>query len=147
MMNSIVVIGRLTADPELRYTSNGTAVASFTVAVERDRKGQNGEKVTDFLNVIAWQKTGELCAEYLGKGRLCAVRGRLETRSYENKEGQKIRVYEIVAENVQFLDSKKEGQASSKPVQDSAKQHSNHVNNDPFADSTSLNIDYDDLPF
>jgi single-strand DNA-binding protein len=103
-MNRIILIGRLTADPELRYTASGTAVASFTLAVNRQRTNQNGERETDFINIVVWQKQAELCAQYLRKGRQAAVDGRLQIRTYENKEGQKVRVAEVVAESVQFLD-------------------------------------------
>ncbi|TCP52208.1 single-strand DNA-binding protein [Tumebacillus sp. BK434] len=104
MLNRIILIGRLTADPELRYTPSGTAVAQFTLAVDRQRSNQNGERETDFINIVVWQKLGELCAQYLRKGRLAAVDGRLQIRSYENKEGQKVRVAEVVADNVRFLE-------------------------------------------
>lgn len=104
MLNRVILIGRLTADPELRYTNSGTAVASFTLAVDRVRQGQNGERETDFINIVVWQKQAEMCAQYLRKGRLAAVDGRLQIRSYENREGQKVRVAEVVAESVRFLD-------------------------------------------
>lgn len=103
-INRIVLVGRLTADPELRYTPTGTAVCQFTLAVDRQRTNQNGEREADFINIVVWQKLGELCAQYLRKGRLAAVDGRLQSRSYENKEGQKVRVWEVVAENVRFLE-------------------------------------------
>ncbi len=111
MMNRIILIGRLTADPELRYTPSGTAVAQFTLAVDRNRANQNGERETDFINIVVWQKLGELCAQYLRKGRLAAVEGRLQIRSYENKEGQKVRVAEVVADNVRFLERAEQGES------------------------------------
>ena len=104
MLNRIILIGRLTADPELRYTASGTPVAQFTLAVDRQRSNQQGEKETDFINIVVWQKQAELVAQYLHKGRLAAVDGRLQIRSYENKEGQRVRVAEVVAESVRFLD-------------------------------------------
>jgi len=104
MLNRIILIGRLTADPELRYTPSGTAVAQFTLAVDRQRSNQMGEKETDFINIVVWQKQAELCAQYLRKGRLAAVDGRLQIRSYDNKEGQKVRVAEVIADSVRFLD-------------------------------------------
>lgn len=104
MLNRIILIGRLTADPELRYTASGTAVASFSLAVDRQRANQQGERETDFINIVVWQKLGELCAQYLKKGRMAAVEGRLQIRSYDNKEGQRVRVAEVVADNVRFLD-------------------------------------------
>ncbi|ASS73578.1 hypothetical protein CIG75_00370 [Tumebacillus algifaecis] len=113
MLNRIILIGRLTADPELRYTPSGTAVAQFTLAVDRQRSNQNGERETDFINIVVWQKLGELCAQYLRKGRLAAVDGRLQIRSYENKEGQKVRVAEVVADNVRFLERADQGSGDS----------------------------------
>ncbi|WP_431307969.1 single-stranded DNA-binding protein [Alicyclobacillus sacchari] len=104
MLNRVILIGRLTADPELRYTNSGTAVASFTLAVDRMRSGQNGERQTDFINIVVWQKQAEVVAQYLQKGRMAAVDGRLQIRTYENRDGQKVRVAEVVAEGVRFLD-------------------------------------------
>jgi single-strand DNA-binding protein len=112
-MNHITLIGRLTRDPELRYTPNGVAVTNFDLAV--DRPGE--KKETDFIRIIAWQKTAELCANYLKKGRQVAVEGRLQIRSYEAQDGQKRRVAEVVANQVQFLD-RKDDKAESKPKQD-----------------------------
>jgi single-strand DNA-binding protein len=103
-MNHIVLIGRLTRDPELRYTPNGVAVTTFDLAVNRPIPNQAGERETDFIRIVAWQKTAELCANYLKKGRLAAVEGRLQIRSYEAQDGQKRRVTEVVANQVQFLD-------------------------------------------
>lgn len=99
-MNRVFLIGRLTRDPELRYTPNGAAVATFTVAV--DRKFNRNE--ADFIPIVVWNKTAENCANYLGKGRLVAVEGRLQIRSYETQEGQKRWVTEVVADEVKFLD-------------------------------------------
>lgn len=106
MLNRVIVIGRLTADPVLRYTQSGLAVCSFTLAVDRPFKGQNGEKETDFLDVQSWRKLGENCANYLTKGKMAAVDGRLQVRSYEAKDGSKRKAVEIVAENVVFLSPK-----------------------------------------
>lgn len=103
-MNHIVLIGRLTRNPELRYTPNGIAVANFDIAV--DRPGE--KKETDFVRIIAWQKTAENCANHLGKGRLVGIQGRLQIRSYEAQDGQKRRVAEVVANQVQFLDRAKD---------------------------------------
>ena len=100
MLNKVVLIGRLTRDPELRFTpTNGTAVASFTLAVGR----MNGKDETDFIDIVVWNKQAESCAQYLSKGKLAAVAGRLQIRSYEAKDGTKRRVAEVVAETVQFL--------------------------------------------
>lgn len=100
MLNRIILIGRLTRDPELRYTPNGTAVASFTLAV--NRKFNKDE--TDFIDIVVWRGLAENCANYLGKGRLAAVEGRLQIRTYETQEGQKRKVAEVVADDVRFLD-------------------------------------------
>lgn len=103
-MNHIVLIGRLTRDPELRYTPNGVAVTNFDLAVDRPTLNQAGEREADFIRIIAWQKQAELCANYLKKGRMVAVEGRLQIRSYDAQDGQKRRVAEVVANHVQFLD-------------------------------------------
>jgi single-strand DNA-binding protein len=116
-MNHIVLIGRLTRDPELRYTPNGVAVTNFDLAVDRPTTNQAGERETDFIRIIAWQKTAELCANYLKKGRLVAVEGRLQIRSYEAQDGQKRRVTEVVSNQVQFLDRKDD--SAPAPVKES----------------------------
>ena len=105
MLNNIVLIGRLTRDPELRYTtSNGTAVATFTLAVNRRFKGDGGQEA-DFVPVVVWRKQAENCAQYIGKGSLVAVEGRLQIRPYEDKEGKRRTIAEVVANSVQFLDT------------------------------------------
>ncbi len=106
MLNRVVLIGRLTKDPELRYTPNGVAVASFTLAVNRARPNQQGEREADFIPIVVWQKQAENCANYLGKGRMVAVDGRLQVRNYEGKDGVRRWVTEVIAENVRFLDKK-----------------------------------------
>lgn len=162
MLNRIILIGRLTQDPELRYTQSGVAVASFTLAVDRQRANQAGEREADFINVVVWQKLGELCAQYLRKGRLAAVEGRLQIRQYENKEGQRVRVAEVVADNVRFLDRGTEGTSgsagasgqstgtgygNSRPDSDRSTS-SPRYQDDPFADDgRSIDIVDDDLPF
>lgn len=105
-MNRVILIGRLTRDPELRYTASGVAVASFSLAVDRQYKNGNGEKETDFINIVAWNKLGELCGEYLAKGKQVALEGRLQIRSYEDKDGIKRTVAEVVADSAQFLSPK-----------------------------------------
>ena len=157
MLNRIVLIGRLTRDPELRYTQNAVAVASFTLAVNRQRANQAGERETDFIDIVVWQKLGELCAQYLHKGRLAAVEGRLQIRQYENREGQKVRVAEVVADNVQFLERATEGAAGGsapKPAMNRKEDMSgapsiaDRYQDDPFADDgRSIDIVDDDLPF
>jgi len=106
MLNRIVVIGRLTRDPELRSTSNGVAVATFTVAVDRNFANARGEKETDFIPVVVWRGLAETCGRYLAKGRLVAAEGRLQVRTYEANDGSKRTIAEIVADNVQFLTPK-----------------------------------------
>ena len=109
MLNHIVIMGRLTRDPELRRTGSGTAVASFTLAVDRDLSGKDSkEKETDFVDCVAWRHTGEFVSKYFSKGRMAVVSGRLQIRGYTDKEGNKRRVAEVVAENVYFGDSRKE---------------------------------------
>jgi len=109
LLNRVILIGRLTRDPELRYTASGSAVANFTLAVDRPFTNQQGEREADFIRIIAWRKLAETVANYLGKGRLVAVEGRLQVRSYEDKEGQRRQITEVVAETVRFLDKAKEG--------------------------------------
>ncbi len=113
MLNRIILIGRLTRDPELRYTPQGVPVASFSLAVERPFTNQAGTRETDFVDCIAWRKLGETVGNHLTKGRLAAVEGRLQIRSYEAQDGSKRRVAEVIADSVQFLDRPKEGSASA----------------------------------
>lgn len=118
MINKIVIIGRLTRDPELRTTQSGTLVANFTVACERDYAGKDGNKETDFIPVIVWKGQAEVCEKYLSKGRLVGVEGRLQIRSYEDKKGVKRTIAEIVASSVQFLSSKNDGNSSAYAVEE-----------------------------
>ncbi|KNZ70315.1 single-strand binding protein [Thermincola ferriacetica] len=106
MLNRIILIGRLTKDPELRYTPNGKAVAGFTLAVDRPYKNQQGERETDFINIVVWGKQAENCANYLSKGKLAAVDGSLRIRSFEGQDGQRHWVAEVLAETVRFLSPK-----------------------------------------
>ncbi len=165
MLNRVILIGRLTRDPELRYTNSGTAVASFALAVDRQRPNQSGEREADFINIVVWQKQAELCAQYLHKGRLAAVDGRLQIRSYENREGQKVNVAEVVADTVRFLDRGESSAAPSNAGSYASNPGSGNVPNaaqrpqrpaesrpqyedDPFADDAqTIDISDDDLPF
>lgn len=114
MLNHITIMGRLTKDPELRRTGSGTAVASFTLAVERDRKNDDGERETDFIDCVAWRGTGEFVEKYFSKGSMAIVSGRLQIRNWTDKEGGKRRIAEVVADSVYFGDSKKsEGNSSA----------------------------------
>lgn len=132
-MNKVILIGNLTKDPELRYTPNGVAVCTFTVAVN---KRVNGDNQADYINIVAWQKLADICADYLRKGGKAAIEGRIQTRSYTDGEGKKRYVTEVVAENVQFL--------SGKPKEEQEQRQFN----DPFASAGNpFNIPLDDLPF
>ncbi|MEW6697404.1 MAG: single-stranded DNA-binding protein [Bacillota bacterium] len=104
MLNKVILIGRLTRDPELRYTSNGIAVAKMNIAVDRPQFNREKEKEADFIDVVVWQKLAETCANNLGKGRLIAVDGRLQIRSYDDNQGVRRKAAEVVAENIRFLD-------------------------------------------
>lgn len=117
-MNRTVLVGRLTKNPELRYTQNGKAVASFTIAVNRPFKNQNGENEADFINCVSWGKQAENLANYMSKGSQIGVDGRIQTRTYDNQEGKRIFVTEVLAENITFLESRKENQPSEKNAKD-----------------------------
>lgn len=108
MLNKIILMGRLTRDPELRRTQSGTAVASFTLAVERDMKTQSGERETDFIDVVAWRATAEFASNYFAKGRMAVVEGRVQLRDWTDKDGGKRRSAEVVAEHLYFGDSKRD---------------------------------------
>ncbi len=112
MLNKVILMGRLTKDPEVRYTSNtNTLVCSFTLAVDRSFK-REGQPTADFINIVAWSKTGEFCSKYFTKGQQVAVTGRLQTRNYDDKDGKKVYVTEVIAEEAHFADSKKQDTAS-----------------------------------
>ncbi|WP_301420061.1 single-stranded DNA-binding protein [Mammaliicoccus lentus] len=137
MINRTVLVGRLTKDPEFRTTPNGVQVATFTLAVNRTFKNAQGEQETDFINCVVFRKQAENVNNYLQKGSLAGVEGRIQTRSYENKEGQKVYVTEIVCDSVQFLEPKGTNQGKPAPKQQS---------NDPFSNSAP-DVDDRDLPF
>ncbi|MDI9481066.1 MAG: single-stranded DNA-binding protein [Syntrophomonadaceae bacterium] len=147
MLNKVVLIGRLTRDPELRYTTNGTAVCRFSLAVNRR---YNREQV-DFIDVVAWRGLAENCANYLGKGRLAAVDGSIQVRSYEGQDGQKRKVTEVVADDVRFLDrggtggSEAKASFPNKPQKDQWDDLGTEVtmNDIDFVDST----EDDEIPF
>ena len=111
MLNKIFIMGRLTRDPELRRTQSGTPVTSFSLAVDRDYKSQSGEKETDFIDVVAWRSTAEFVSRFFTKGRMAVVSGRLQMRNWTDKEGNKRTSAEVVADNVYFGDSKRDGAA------------------------------------
>lgn len=141
MLNRVVLIGRLTKDPELRYSPTGVALANFTLAVDRGYKNQNGEKETDFIPIVVWRQLAENCANYLRKGRLAAVEGKIQVRSYENNEGRKVWVTEVVADNVRFLESANKDNKGNF-------SGGGGYGGDPFYDdSRPVDISNDDLPF
>lgn len=109
MLNKIFIMGRLTRDPELRTTNSGTSVASFSLAVDRNYKGADGEKETDFIDCVAWRQTGEFAAKYFAKGRMVVVEGRLQIRPWTDKEGNNRRSAEVIVDNMYFGDSKRDG--------------------------------------
>ena len=111
MLNHIVLMGRLTRDPELRRTGSGVAVASFTLAVDRDFAAQGAERETDFVDIVAWRNTAEFVSKYFTKGRMAVVSGRLQIRNWQDKDGNKRRSAEVVANDVYFGDSKRDGAA------------------------------------
>jgi single-strand DNA-binding protein len=120
MLNHIIIMGRLAKDPELRHTQSGVAVASFRLAVDRDFKDKNtGEKATDWIDVVAWRQTGEFVSRYFTKGRMAVVEGRLQIRQYTDRDGNKRTAAEVVAENVYFGDSKKDGDGPKSDYDDS----------------------------
>lgn len=133
-MNKVVLIGRLTKDPELRYTPSGAAVATFTLAVNRTFANQQGEKEADFIPIVVWNKQAENCANYIGKGSQVALDGRIQVRSYETQEGQRRWVTEVVAGSVQFLDSR-------------GKKESNPVNQGDSSFGNEIDFSEDDIPF
>lgn len=160
-MNSVNLVGRIVKDADLKYTQTGNAVATFTLAVNRTFTNAQGEKEADFINCVVWRKSAENVANYTQKGSLVGVTGRIQTRSYDNDAGTRIYVTEVVAENVQFLDSKKDGEQRQSNNQRQAsgnnwanggggntqtKQNSFNRQNDPFAGS-SIDISDDMLPF
>lgn len=153
MLNRVILIGRLTRDPELRYTPSGVAVTTFTLAVERPFKNQQGERDADFIRIVTWRTLAETCANYLKKGRLTAAEGRLQIRNFENNEGKKVYMTEVVAENVRFLESAKNANANNEGnVQSNysgqSGQKDQSFNDDPFSnDGKPIDISDDDLPF
>ncbi|MCD7640688.1 single-stranded DNA-binding protein [Listeria monocytogenes] len=160
MMNRVVLVGRLTKDPELRYTPAGVAVATFTLAVNRPFKNGQGEQVADFIQCVVWRKLAENAANFLKKGSLAGVDGRVQTRNYEGNDGKRVYVTEIAAESVQFLEPKNnhaEGftsnnnQNRSKYSNDSQtssyRADSSQNNNVQPENSKPINISDDDLPF
>lgn len=146
-MNSTNLIGRLTKDLDVRYTGNGKAVVNFTVAVDRPFS----RDTTDFIDCVAWEKTAENMGQYLKKGSQVGVTGYITTRNYENNQGQRVYVTEVLADRVQFLDSKNDNQGNQQqqPQQQNNNPFANvdFNSNDPFETSNATDIDNSDLPF
>ena len=115
MLNKIILMGRLTRDPELRQTQSGTKVASFSLAVDRDYAAQGGERETDFIDCVAWRGTAEFAAKYFTKGQMAAVEGRLQVRDWTDKDGNKRRSYEVIVETLHFAGSKRQSGAQTEP--------------------------------
>ncbi|EBD1472292.1 single-stranded DNA-binding protein [Listeria monocytogenes] len=159
MMNRVVLVGRLTKDPDLRYTPAGAAVATFTLAVNRPFKNAQGEQEADFINCVVWRKPAENVANFLKKGSLAGVDGRIQTRNYEDGDGKRVFVTEVVAETVQFLEPKNNaGRATTNDYQNKA-NYSNNTQASSYEadasqkggafanDSKPIDIPDDDLPF
>ncbi|EIN8846775.1 single-stranded DNA-binding protein [Listeria monocytogenes] len=160
MMNRVVLVGRLTKDPDLRYTPAGVAVATFTLAVNRPFKNAQGEQEADFINCVVWRKPAENVANFLKKGSMAGVDGRIQTRNYEDSDGKRVFVTEVVAESVQFLDPKNnnvEGSTSNN-YQNQANYSNNNKTSSYRADTSQksgsfanegkpIDINPDDLPF
>ena len=147
MLNHIVLMGRLSSDPELRRTGSGIAVASFTLAVDRDFASQGGEKETDFVDIVAWRSTAEFVSKYFTKGRMAVVSGRLQIRNWQDKEGNKRRSAEVVADNVYFGESKRDSMASSGFDQTPPVSYQAPANPAASSDFSTLMDDDPDLPF
>jgi len=136
MLNRIILIGRLTKEPDLRYTPGGVAVARFTLAVDR-RQSKDRERETDFIDIVVFQKVAETCANYLGKGRLVAVEGRLQIRSYDDSQGIRRKAAEVIADNVRFLDRAKESAAAS----------GSNYGGESLEYGSEVSFNEDDIPF
>lgn len=168
MINNVVLVGRMTRDAELRYTPSNQAVATFTLAVNRNFKNQNGEREADFINCVIWRQQAENLANWAKKGTLVGVTGRIQTRNYENQQGQRVYVTEVVADNFQILESRatREGQSggsyngefnnnssfggsSNGGFSSQPSQHTPNFGRDesPFGNSNPMDISDDDLPF
>lgn len=141
MLNRVVLVGRMTRDPELRRTGNGTPVVSFTIAMNRNFTSQNGERQADFIPCVVWNKAAENTARYCQKGSLVGVDGRLQSRTYENQDGRRVSVVEVVCDSVQFLETR--SQASNRQMSQPSQQQTMNVQsnfNDTFGDMHSMDI-------
>jgi len=152
MINRVVLVGRLTRDPELKYTANGAAVASFTLAVNRQFTNSQGEREADFINCVIWRKAAENFCKFTNKGSLVGIDGHIQTRNYENQQGQRVYVTEVVVDNFSLLESRKDNSNNNNnPNQAPSNNQSNNSNNnmsDPLADNSKpIDISDDSLPF
>ena len=143
MINNVTLVGRLTKDVELKYTPANQAVAQFVLAVNRTFKNANGERESDFINCVIWRKSAENFANFAKKGALIGITGRIQTRNYENAQGQRVYVTEVIAENFQMLESRnqQQGQQQGQATQQQTKQP------DPFSGGTPMDLNDDSLPF
>ena len=145
MINRVILVGRLTKDPEYRQTPNGIDIANFTLAVNRNFKSKNGEQQADFINVVVFRNQAQNVNNYLSKGSLAGVDGRIQSRSYENNEGQRVFVTEVVADSVQFLEPKNSNQQNNQYQQQRGQAP---AGNNPFANDNGINdINDSELPF
>ena len=149
-MNKVVLIGRLTKDPELRYTSSNVPAASFTLAVNRNFQNQNGVREADFINIVMWRKQAETVKKYLTKGSLISIEGRIQTRNYDGADGKKVYVTEVIADNFEFLESK--GQRAIQPSFDlpplPEETPTTNVNDEPYIDfGDTIELSDDDVAF
>lgn len=146
MINRVVLVGRLTADPQLSYTPSGIAVAKFTLAVNRTFNNAQGQKEADFVNCTIWRKQAENAANYLKKGSLVGVEGRIQTGSYEGTDGKRVYTTEVVADSVQFLEPKSKDSSTGTP--NNQQQSYTRVDEDPFSNNSGpIQVSDDDLPF
>lgn len=146
MINRTILVGRLTKDPEFRTSASGVSTATFTLACNRSFKNKNGEQEADFINIVTFRKQAENVNNYLNKGNLAGVDGRIQSRSYDNKEGKRVFVTEVVADSVQFLEPKSQSNGQSQQQSGQAKPQQAPVKDNPFANG-SADINADDLPF
>lgn len=142
-INNVVLVGRLTRDPELRTTGNGTSVTTFTLAVDRQ---YGKDKQADFISCVAWRKTAELVAQYTDKGHMVGVQGRIQTRSYDDRDGKRVYVTEVVADTVQFIGSHNGQQGQQESTGWSSQPQPDAGKSSPFSGSTP-EVSSDDLPF
>lgn len=149
MINSVCLVGRMTKDAELKHTGNNIAVASFSLAVNRNFKDANGERETDFINCVIWRQQAENLANWAKKGALIGITGRIQTRSYENQQGQRVYVTEVVAENFQMLESRavREGGNANNGYSQQQQAPNFSRENTQYHNSNPIDISSDDLPF